>query len=72
MPDLHNRVHQHLPTNCGHCGDCRWWQSDANAGTDHGGLCLHEELAHFELEVSAESGCNRFQVDQSRVAEGVG
>ena len=45
------------------CGGCRWWQSDQNAtgDEDHIGLCLHEELAHFQLQVSGDSGCNRFE-----------
>jgi hypothetical protein len=45
------------------CGGCRWWQSDRNAtgDEDHIGLCLHEELAHFQLQVSDDSGCNRFE-----------
>jgi hypothetical protein len=72
MSELHNRIRHHFPTNCGQCGDCRWWQSDAKAGPDSPGLCLHEELVHFELEVSAKSGCNRFQLDHSRLSEGVG
>ena len=43
------------------CGCCRWWQSDRNAHQDHVGLCLHEELARFQLQVSDDSGCNRFE-----------
>jgi hypothetical protein len=45
------------------CGNCRWWQSDHHAPghQDHIGLCLHEELAHFQLQVSDDSGCNRFE-----------
>ena len=45
------------------CGNCRWWQSDRPAANDedHIGLCLHEELARFQLQVSAGSGCNRFE-----------
>jgi hypothetical protein len=45
------------------CGNCRWWQSDHRASSeeDHVGLCLHEELAHFQLQVSDDSGCNRFE-----------
>jgi len=45
------------------CGNCRWWQSDhrASGGEDHIGLCLHEELARFQLQVSDDSGCNRFE-----------
>ena len=45
------------------CGNCRWWQSDrpATGDEDHIGLCLHEELAHFQLQVSDDSGCNRFE-----------
>jgi hypothetical protein len=48
---------------CGHCGACRWWQSDehAAAGHDPVGLCEQPELVHFQLMVSADSCCNRFQ-----------
>ena len=50
---------------CGHCGSCQWWQTDAD-DTTHGhdsvGLCLHDELVHFNLQVSGDSGCNRFHV----------
>lgn len=61
-----------LLSDCGHCGECRWWQTDANAeaGRDFVGLCLHEELAHFELQLSAESGCNRFQPERSPALAG--
>ena len=44
--------------------------ANAEAGHDPVGLCLHEELAHFELEVSAESGCNRFQPERAAVPAG--
>ena len=54
------------------CGNCRWWQSDRSAtgDEDHIGLCLHEELAHFQLQVSDDSGCNRFE--PARVAAEAG
>jgi hypothetical protein len=52
----------------GHCAGCQWWQTDTAGHADgtaaHGlGLCLHEEIAHFQLQVSGESGCNRFEAD---------
>jgi hypothetical protein len=48
----------------GHCAACRWWQSDehAAAGHDPVGLCEQPELVHFQMQVSADSGCNRFQL----------
>ncbi len=48
---------------CGHCQDCKWWQGEARGTSDRTslGLCMHAELIHFNLEVSAESGCNRFE-----------
>ena len=57
---------------CGHCGHCKWWQHDANGAADHQdiGLCLHDELAHFELEVSGDSGCNRYQPAEVPAAQG--
>ena len=68
----------HLPehsddcrSNCGHCGNCKWWQSDKDVVGSHEpiGLCLHEELAHFQLQVSADSGCNRFRPAEVDTAE---
>ncbi len=46
----------------GHCRDCKWWQGQASGTSDRVslGLCMHAELVHFNLEVSGESGCNRF------------
>jgi hypothetical protein len=57
---------------CGHCGACKWWQTDpdAHAFDESAGLCLHEELVHFNLQVSAASGCNRFRQAQVPVAAG--
>ena len=54
----------------GHCQACRWWQSSpSEAGDPHNiGLCLHEELVHFELQVSGDSGCNRFEPAKAPVA----
>jgi hypothetical protein len=59
MPDLPNDAGCH---GTDRCGNCRWWQSDRHPAGDEDyiGLCLHEELAHFQLQVSDESGCNRF------------
>jgi hypothetical protein len=53
--------HDHGDT--GHCDHCRWWQGEPTGTHDHDspGVCQHEELVHFQLVVSADSGCNRFQ-----------
>jgi hypothetical protein len=47
----------------GHCKGCRWWQGEREiaAEEDAVGLCMHQELTHFSLQVSAHSGCNRFE-----------
>ena len=60
MPDLPNFADSQSGDRC---GNCRWWQSDehAAAGHDPVGLCEQPELVHFQLQVSADSGCNRFQ-----------
>ncbi|MFO0850220.1 MAG: hypothetical protein U0871_16935 [Gemmataceae bacterium] len=53
--------HDHGDT--GHCGHCKWWQGEPT-GThdlDSPGVCQQEELVHFQLAVSAGSGCNRFE-----------
>lgn len=53
--------HDHADT--GHCGHCQWWQGEATGTHDHEslGICQQEELVHFQLQVSADSGCNRFE-----------
>jgi hypothetical protein len=53
----------------GLCRGCRWWQAEADCpgpGCPEGadaviGLCLHDELTRFSLQVSGHSGCNRFE-----------
>lgn len=56
-PDLHNHH-----ADCGHCGACKWWQSDPDApGHEALGLCQQPEVVHFQLQVSDTSGCNRFE-----------
>lgn len=57
FPDARPAAHD--AAQCGHCEGCRWWQDDPADG-HRLGLCLHDEIAHFQLEVSADSGCNRF------------
>ena len=56
-----DHTHAHLP-DCGHCGACKHWQSDPGA-VDHDrvGLCEHPEIVRFQLQVSDDSGCNRFE-----------
>ena len=47
---------------CGHCKSCRWWQAEHEEEVDDAvGLCMHQELTHFSLQLSAHSGCNRFE-----------
>jgi hypothetical protein len=47
----------------GHCHGCKWWQGQAKGTSDRVslGLCMHAELVHFNLEVSGDSSCNRFE-----------
>jgi hypothetical protein len=48
----------------GHCKGCRWWQAeheDAVHDNEALGLCMHQELTHFSLQVTGHSGCNRFE-----------
>lgn len=51
--------------NCEHglCGGCKWWQSDvASELAQHMvGLCQQPEIVRFQLQVSDDSGCNRFE-----------
>lgn len=48
----------------GLCKDCKWWQiePDADMITDETlGLCIERELKPYQVRVSAQSGCNRFE-----------
>ena len=56
-----DHTHAHMP-DCGHCGACKHWQSDPDAlDHDRVGLCEHPEIVRFQLQVSDDSGCNRFE-----------
>ena len=46
---------------CGHCMGCRWWQAELEEAEAAIGLCMQPELTHFSMQVSAHSGCNRFE-----------
>jgi hypothetical protein len=45
------------------CVDCRFWQIEPNAASTHqtAGICLEHSLRVFQLRVTGNSGCNRFQ-----------
>lgn len=47
----------------GHCEDCKWWQHQQAPGGDPAavGRCDQPELIRFELQVSAQSGCNHHE-----------
>ena len=70
MPDIHDD-HAENP---GRCNGCKWWQHDATGSGGHNdvGLCLQPELAHFELQVSGDSGCNRFTPAEVTAGHGAG
>lgn len=46
---------------CGHCKGCRWWQAENEDAEVAIGLCMQPELTHFSIQVTAHSGCNRFE-----------
>ena len=53
---------------CGHCKGCRWWQAEheeSMADASVIGLCMQPELTHFSIQVSGQSGCNRFEHAQA-------
>lgn len=53
----------------GLCKACRWWQAEHDGPESDVitiGLCMQPELTHFSLQVSGNSGCNRYE-DQSLV-----
>ncbi len=56
----------------GLCKDCEYWQIEPKAKVADGtlGLCVHDELEHFQLRVSGQSGCNHFKAGEPRRAEG--
>lgn len=49
----------------GHCKECKWWQGQQGESVSEQrlslGLCLHAELVRFNVELSGDSGCNRFE-----------
>lgn len=45
----------------GHCMSCRWWQAENEDAEVASGLCMQPELTHFSIQLSAHSGCNRFE-----------
>ena len=65
-----------MPTNYengwGLCVDCRFWQIEPRAIATHqtAGLCRHEELSAFQLRVTGNSGCVKFQRGEVARAEG--
>jgi hypothetical protein len=62
MAEVHS--HDTHPDSWGHCEGCKWWQSGPAGSADHAmGLCQQPELVHFQLQVSADSGCNRFTAE---------
>jgi hypothetical protein len=64
MADIH-------PDSWGHCEGCKWWQSGPAGTADHTmGLCQQPELVHFQLQVSAGSGCNRFTSEEAGTTAG--
>jgi|GEM_PF-6531727 len=45
----------------GHCLSCRWWQAEHEEAEAAAGLCMQPELTHFSIQLTAHSGCNRFE-----------
>ncbi|MDB5385461.1 MAG: hypothetical protein JWM11_1107 [Planctomycetaceae bacterium] len=47
----------------GLCKECQWWQIEPGATSRDLtlGLCIDEDLQKFQLRVSGNSGCNRYQ-----------
>lgn len=56
----------------GLCKDCKWWQIEPRALIDDRtmGHCTDEELEHYRLRVSGNSGCNRFMAGEPARAQG--
>jgi hypothetical protein len=56
----------------GLCKDCKWWQIEPEATTANTttGLCIDEDLQHFQLLVSGSSGCNHFMEGKPARAKG--
>lgn len=45
----------------GHCMSCRHWQAENEEAASAAGLCMQPELTHFSIQLTAHSGCNRFE-----------
>ena len=58
----------------GLCKSCKWWQIEPKASTANTtmGLCIDEDLQHFRLRVSGNSGCNRYVEGKPAHAAGSG
>ncbi len=55
---------------CGHCMGCRWWQHENEDAEAAIGLCMHQELTHFSIQVTAHSGCNRYEAAKVEAVTG--
>ncbi len=60
--------------NWGFCKECKWWQlePDAEATNTTMGLCIDEKLQPYNLRVSGNSGCTRYQEGEQPHAAGSG
>jgi hypothetical protein len=56
----------------GLCKNCEYWQVEPKAQVADAtlGHCVHEELEHFNLRVSGQSGCNHYAPGQPKREEG--
>lgn len=59
-------------SNWGLCLECKWWQIDPDAAAEHqtAGLCIDEKLQPFQLRITGNGGCNRFQQGEPARAAG--
>jgi len=56
----------------GLCKNCKWWQIEPGAAIQNQtmGLCIDDDLFHYKLRVSGNSGCNRFVKGRPARAKG--
>lgn len=47
----------------GLCIQCKWWQIEPDGHIEHQtvGTCIDERLQPFQLRITGNGGCNRFQ-----------
>lgn len=56
----------------GLCNSCKWWQIEPDAVVEDQtiGMCIDEQLQPYQIRITGNGGCNRFQQGVPARAEG--